>query len=153
MYNQSCSSAHYCLLTIPSQNMHYYTLIQPNGADHMFHRHSGCWSQDTGQHDWSLLVDFMCGGSARGYTYSAEWYGTLRQYFQVRHAMLVWTYCTDGIRDESFCCMLSCCLSVQQQQHTWDTFWAAGCAQKVRSKVLGENIKATFACTAGQNSC
>ena len=44
----------------------------------------------------------MCGGSPRGYTYSAEWYGTLRQYFQVRHAMLVWAYCTGGIRDEEF---------------------------------------------------
>ena len=28
-------------------------------------------------------MDFMCGATARGYMYAAEWYGTLRPHFQV----------------------------------------------------------------------
>ncbi|DBA69949.1 TPA: Translin-associated factor X-interacting protein 1 [Trebouxia sp. C0005] len=39
-------------------------------------------AQEEGRHDWSLLVDFMCGSSARGYAYSTEWYGSLREHFQ-----------------------------------------------------------------------
>ena len=39
--------------------------------------------QQEGRHDWSLLVDYMCGGSARGYAYTADWYGALREHYQV----------------------------------------------------------------------
>ena len=28
-------------------------------------------------------MDFMCGGTARGYTYTTDWYGVLRPHFQV----------------------------------------------------------------------
>ncbi|DBB03290.1 TPA: Translin-associated factor X-interacting protein 1 [Trebouxia sp. C0006] len=38
-------------------------------------------AQEGGQHDWSLLVDFMCGSSARGYAYTTDWYGSLRGHF------------------------------------------------------------------------
>ncbi|KAL0021015.1 hypothetical protein WJX77_006994 [Trebouxia sp. C0004] len=39
-------------------------------------------AEEEGQHDWSLLVDFMCSGSARGYAYTTEWYGILREHLQ-----------------------------------------------------------------------
>lgn len=35
--------------------------------------------QEGRPHDWTLLVDLMCGISSRGYAFTAEWYGALRQ--------------------------------------------------------------------------
>ena len=43
--------------------------------------HSGLVQE--GGHSWSLLADYLCGGSARGYSYTVEWYGALRAHFQV----------------------------------------------------------------------